>query len=160
MLNQKDLFNQLTKQQKSSLCHSIKSFVKKNINNSDLFQNFIENELYYIEIGASRLQFLKPLFDNEYFLKELNFYINESVKYYEYQKSLEPFKLAQKEFAKTQRKKTQEFKMSKEPPTKRQISFYKALCKKYNIELQDLQTLSKLDLRNLIRDIKNEHQTD
>lgn len=47
--------------------------------------------------------------------------------------------------------------MSKEPPTKKQLSYYKSLCKRYNIERKEnTEDLSKLDLRNEIERIINE----
>lgn len=160
MLNKNILFNQLTKQQKSALCHSVKSFVKKNLDKTDLLNSFLDDEKYYIELNSSRLYFIEEYLENDNFLKDLNFYFNECIKYYNYQRELEPIKQIQREFAKEQRKNAQEFKMSKELPTKKQISYYKSLCKKYSIELKNTTELSKLDLRNLIRDIKNEYQTD
>ncbi|MBR1753735.1 hypothetical protein IJ732_02775 [bacterium] len=158
MLN--NLFPYFSKQQKSALCHSIKSFVKKNIEKNDLFNLFIEQELYYLEIDSSRLLFIKNYLNDEKFLKELKLYFAQCLRYYDYQKKLEPFKQAQKIVAKEQRKKISEYKMSKEPPTKRQLSYYKSLCKKYEIEMLAAESLSKLDLRNMISEIKNEHQTD
>lgn len=153
-------FDYLTKQQKSALCHSIKSFVKKNFGTNNLLENFLDDEKYYIEIEASRLYFIKDYLEDEKFLKELKFYFDECLRYYEYQQKLEPLKQAQKEFAKEQRKKSREFKMSREVPTKRQLSYYKSLCEKYELEQIPLENTSKLDLRNAIRDIKNEYQTD
>lgn len=171
MLNK--YFDYLTKQQKSALCHSVKYFVKKKLGQDchsettesgsesySLMSLFLENETYYIEMNASRLYFIKEFLEDEKFLKELKFYFDECLRYYEYQQKLEPLKQAQKEFAKEQRKKAREYKMSKEAPTKRQLSYYKSLCKKYELEQIPLENTSKLDLRNAIREIKNEHQTD
>ena len=45
--------------------------------------------------------------------------------------------------------------MSKDEPTKKQKYYYEKLCKKYNIEPRIL--LSKLDARNEIDKILNEH---
>jgi hypothetical protein len=153
-----NLFNYFSKQQKSALCHSIKSYVKKNIDKDNLVDLYLEDEEYYIELDSSRVYFIKEYLEDTQFLKDLNSYFYECQKYYEYQKKLEPYKQQQKEFAKEQRKKARDFKRSKEPPTKKQISYYKALCQKYNIELKDLTNLSKLDLINLISGIKNEYQ--
>ena len=111
MLNKN--FDYLTKQQKSALCHSVKSFVKKNFGNDELMAKFLEDERYYIKVEASRLYFIKEYLDNERFLKELRFYFDECLKYYEYQ-----------------------------------------------LEQIPLENASKLDLRNVIREIKNEYQTD
>ena len=42
--------------------------------------------------------------------------------------------------------------MTREKPTSKQISYYKALCKKFKIDINsiDLKEASKLDLRNAI----------
>jgi len=70
---------------------------------------------------------------------------------------------AQKEFDKKKRKFLQEVKMSKDDPTSKQLYYYKNLCKRYNIEKktenENGETLSKLDVRNLIDEILNEHKT-
>ena len=185
-------FEYFTKQQKSALCHSVKSFVKKNFENlncltesigyqefsdveelqnfhiqkNNLYEKFLENEQYYLNIGVSRLYFIKEYLDNENFIRELKFYFDECLKYYEYQRKLEPLKQAQKIFAREQRQKAKEFQMSKEAPTKRQLSYYKNLCKKYNKEPIILENASKLDLKNAIKEIKetleigNEYKTD
>ena len=43
----------------------------------------------------------------------------------------------QKEYAKEQRKKAQEFKMSKLKPTKKQLFYYEKITKAHNIEKKD-----------------------
>ena len=50
--------------------------------------------------------------------------------------------------------------MSKEKPTKKQLYYYERLCKKYSLEKLDVEELSKLDLRNEIERILNEHSDD
>ena len=65
---------------------------------------------------------------------------------------------AQKEFEKKKRKFLQEVKMSKEKPTKKQLYYYDKLCKKYNLVKKDTDELSKLDLRDEIERILNEHK--
>lgn len=50
--------------------------------------------------------------------------------------------------------------MSKEEPTKKQLYYYDRLCKKYSIEKKDVKELSKLDLRNEIERILDEHSDD
>jgi hypothetical protein len=47
--------------------------------------------------------------------------------------------------------------MSKEAPTKKQLYYYDKLCKKYNID--KIELTSKLEARNEIDKIINEHQT-
>ena len=60
-----------------------------------------------------------------------------------------------KAFEKKKRKFLQEVKMAKEPPTKKQLYYYEKLCKKYNLEKNEIR--SKLDARNEIDKIINEH---
>ena len=50
--------------------------------------------------------------------------------------------------------------MSKEPPTKKQLYYYDKLCKRYSVEKKDVEELSKLDLRDEIERILNEHSED
>ena len=64
---------------------------------------------------------------------------------------------ANKEFEKKKRKFLQEIKMSKEPPTKKQVYYYEKLCKKYNIE--KIELTSKLMARDEIDKIITEHQS-
>ena len=50
--------------------------------------------------------------------------------------------------------------MSKEEPTKKQLYYYEKLCKRYSLEQKDTEGLSKLDLRDEIERILNEHSDD
>lgn len=157
------IFLEFTKTQKSALCNYLRALVKKssNLSTNDTLVKFFEDEKYYLEINASRFEFLTDFVYNEKFISEVELFIKECKKYYEYKKSQAPLIQAQKEFEKKKRKFLQEVKMSKELPTKKQISYYKSLCKRYNIELNDINDgqLSKLDLKNLIEEILNEHKT-
>ena len=62
----------------------------------------------------------------------------------------------QKEFEKKKRAFLREVKMSKEPPTKKQLYYYDKLCKKYSIE--KIELTSKLEARDLIDKIIEEHK--
>ncbi len=168
------IFLELTKTQKSALCNFLRALVKKYANgtltpnpsplrgegNNVILQKFLEDEKYYLEINASRFEFLQDCIDDEKFISDAKLYIQECIKYYDYKKSQEPLRQAQKEFDKKKRKFLQDVKMSKEAPTKKQLSYYKSLCKGHNIERKDTKNLSKLDLRNLIDEILNEPKTD
>jgi len=155
------IFLDLTKTQKSAICNFLRALVKKSpdLGADKICNKFLEDERYYLEINSSRFEFLADLIDDEKFISEAKSYINECKKYYDYKKSQAPLIEAQKEFDKKKRKFLQEVKMSKEPPTKKQLSYYKSLCKKYSIEKKDVETLSKLDLKNTIEEIINEHKT-
>lgn len=155
------IFLELTKTQKSALCNFLRALVKK-LPESDadkLFDKFIDDEKYYLEINSSRFEFLQDCIDDEKFVSDAKLYIQECIKYYNYKKSQEHLRQAQKEFDKKKRKFLQDVKMSKEAPTKKQLSYYKSLCKGHNIERKDTKEVSKLDLRNWIDEIIDEYKT-
>ena len=150
------------KTQKSAVCNYIRALVKQNLwkTSSEILDKFIEDEKYYIELKASRFPFLEDFIDDSLFLKDTEDYIKECMKYYEYKEKQRPIIEANKEFEKKKRKFLQELKMSKEKPTKKQLYYYDRLCKKYSIEKKDVNELSKLDLRDEIEKILDEHSTD
>lgn len=153
------IFLDLSKTQKSAICNFLRALTKKlpNLSADELCDKFVEDEKYYLEINSSRFEFLQNFIDDPKFINEAKLYIKECKKYYDYKKSQEPLIQAQKEFDKKKRKFLQEIQMSKEPPTKKQLSYYKSLCKRYNIERKETtEDLSKLDLRNEIERIINE----
>ncbi len=156
----KQIYLDLTKNQKSALCNYLRALVKKSPESSvdDIIEKFLEDEKYYLEINASRFEFLaEKLYDNQ-FLADTELYIKECIKYYDYKKKQEPIIQAQKEFEKKKRKFLQEVKMGKEPPTKKQLYYYNKLCKKYNLEKKELN--SKLEARDEIDKIIKEHEKD
>lgn len=151
----------LSKTQKSALCNFLRALVKKSpeLTIDEVLSKFLYDEKYYLEINSSRFEFLKEIIDNESFLSETKLFLKECKKYYDYKKAQEPIIQAQKDFEKKKRKFLQEVKMSKEPPTKKQLHYYKSLCKHYNTDAKDTMNLSRLDLRNLIDEMLNEHKT-
>lgn len=153
----KQIYLSLTKNQKSALCNFLRALVKKSPDASVdmLLENFLDDERYYLEINASRFEFLGELLDDSKFLSDTELYLRECRKYYDYKKKQEPIIQANKEFEKKKRKFLQEVKMGKEAPTKKQLYYYEKLCKKYNI--QKLELTSKLQARNEIDKIINEH---
>lgn len=155
------IFLDFSKTQKSALCNFLRALVKKlpDLSIDEILEKFLEDEKYYLEINSSRFEFLNDFIDDENFVSESKLFIKECKKYYDYKKSQAPIIQAQKEFEKKKRKFLQEVKMSKELPTKKQLYYYKNLCKRYNIEKREEESLSKLDLRNLIDEILNEHKT-
>jgi len=150
------------KTQKSCVCNFLRALVKKNLslNINEILNKFIEDEKYYQELNASRFPFLKDYIDNSDFITDTLEYIKECKKYYDYKEKQKPIIEANKAFEKKKRKFLQEVKMSKEKPTKKQLYYYDKLCKKYNLEKKDVETLSKLDIRNEIEGIINEHSID
>ena len=150
------------KTQKSGVCNYLRALVKQNLNlnYSEILNKFLDDERYYLELNASRFPFLAEYIDDPVFLKDTEDYIKECIKYYEYKEKQRPIIEANKEFEKKKRKFLQEVKMSKEKPTKKQLFYYDRLCKKYSIEKKDVEELSKLDLRNEIERILDEHSND
>lgn len=156
----KQIYLDMTKNQKAALCNFLRALVKKSpeLSSEEILDKFIDNERYYLEINASRFEFIADIIDDNQFLKDTELFIKECRKYYDYKKKQEPIIQAQKEFEKKKRKFLQEVKMSKEEPTKKQLYYYEKLCKKYNIERVNLT--SKLQARNEIDKIIQEHSHD
>ncbi len=155
----KQIYLDFTKNQKASLCTFLRALVKKTPEQSieEILNNFLDDERYYLEINASRFEFLKDFLDDDKFLQDTKLYLKECRKYYDYKKKQEPIIQANKEFEKKKRKFLQEVKMSKEAPTKKQLYYYERLCKKYNIEKKELS--SKLEAKNEIDKILTEYST-
>ena len=147
----------MTKTQKSALCNFLRALVKKSPQMSieDIYDKFVEDERYYLEINNPHFEFLEDYLDSDKFMEESILYLKECRKYYDYKKKQEPIIQAQKEFEKKKREFLKEVKMSKEVPTKKQLYYYDRLCKKYNIEKKELT--SKLEARDEIDKILNEH---
>ena len=150
------------KTQKSGICNYLRALVKQNLELGEdkIFDKFIEDEKYYLELNASRFPFLAGVIDESQFQKDTRDYIKECVKFYKYKEAQRPIIEAQKEFEKKKRKFLREVKMSKETPTKKQLYYYDRLCKKYSVEKKDVNEFSKLTIRDEIERILNEHSDD
>ena len=153
----KQIYLNLTKNQKSSLCSYLRAYTKKHVQLDvyEIFDKFIQDENYYQELGCSKFEFLCNILQEDSFKEDTINYISECKKYYEYKEKQRPIIEANKAFEKKKRKFLQEVKMAKEPPTKKQLYYYEKLCKKYNLEKNEIK--SKLDARNEIDKIINEH---
>ena len=153
----KQIYLDLSKTQKSALCNYLRALVKKSapLSVDEIWDSFEADEKYYLELNCSRFEFLSEKLDDENFKNDTIKYLKECKKYYDYKEKQRPIIEANKEFEKKKRKFLQEVKMSKEPPTKKQLYYYDRLCKKYNIEKQELT--SKLEARDIIDKIITEH---
>ncbi len=151
------IYQDMTKTQKSALCNFLRALVKKSPQMSveDIYDKFVEDERYYLEINNPHFEFLEDYLDSDKFMEESILYLKECRRYYDYKKKQEPIIQAQKEFEKKKREFLKEVKMSKEAPTKKQLYYYDRLCNKYNIEKKELT--SKLEARDEIDKILNEH---
>ena len=153
----KQIYLDLSKNQKSALCNYLRALVKKSpdLSVDEIWESFAADEKYYLELNCSRFEFLTELIDKDSFKTDTLKYLKECKKYYDYKEKQRPIIEANKEFEKKKRKFLQEVKMSKEAPTKKQLYYYDRLCKKYNIEKIELN--SKLEARNEIYKIITEH---
>ena len=156
------IYPDFDKTQKSGVCNYLRALVKQNLGltYSDILDKFLEDEKYYLAQHASRFPFLENVIDDRDFLRDTEEYIKECIKYYEYKERQRPIIEANKEFERKKRKFLQEVKMSKEKPTKKQLYYYDRLCRKYSIEKKNVEELSKLDIRDEIERILNEHSND
>ena len=153
----KQIYLGLTKNQKSALCNYLRALVKKSMDLSvdEIWESFVADEKYYLELNCSRFEFLADIIDENEFKSDTIKYLKECKKYYDYKEKQRPIIEANKEYEKQKRKFLQEVKMSKEAPTKKQLYYYEKLCKKYNIEQVELT--SKLEARNIIDKIITDH---
>lgn len=154
------LFLYLTPRQKSQLLGTLKAYHKKfnDLSSLDIIDKFLEDEKYYIEIENPHFEFLKDYFEDDLFLKELKKYFDFLSFQNEQLKQMEPYLQKQKELLKIQRKKAQEFKMSKMPPTKKQLFYYDKITKSHNVEKKDTTNASRLDLKNWIMEIIKDNE--
>lgn len=153
----KQIYLEFTKNQKSSLCGYLRALVKKspNLSEKDIFDKFIDDEKYYLEMNCSRFEFLNDILFEDWFKKDTEKFIHECKKYYDYKESQRPVIEANKAFEKQKREFLKKVKMSKEQPTKKQLYYYDKLCKKYNLEKKELS--SKLEAMEEIDKIITEH---
>ena len=89
------------KTQKSGICNYLRALVKQNLSLSaeEILDKFLEDEKYYLELGASRFPFLEDVIEERDFLKDTEMYIKECIKYYEYKEKQRPIIEANKKTA-------------------------------------------------------------
>jgi len=153
------LFLYLTKRQKAQLLGTLKAYFKKNekLSNEELCYKFLEDEQYYINIKNPHFEFVGEYLEDENFAREIKSFF-KSLEFERKQKeALKPYLEKQKELMRIQRKKAQEFKMSKLKPTKKQIDYYEKLTKAHKLEKKNVEAASRLDLRNWIMEIIDEY---
>lgn len=155
----KTLFLDLTHRQKSALLSYLQSFVKKNCGENraaskyEILDKFLEEEQYYFKIGQTHFHFVVENLENEAFLAEILKFIEAVLYHLEMLEKQKPYADKQKEFAKQARKKAQDFKMSKELPTKKQLKYYEKLTKAHNLAPKCTEGASRLNLRDWILEI-------
>lgn len=153
------VFLYLTPRQKSQLIGTLKSYFKKFplLSEIEIIDKFYEDEKYYLDIGNPHFEFMKDYFNDDNFYKDMEKFF----KFLSYEKKqlelMEPYKQKQKELLKEQRKRAQEFKMSKLKPTKKQLYYYDKITHAHNIPKKDTTNASRLDVRNWIMEILEEN---
>ena len=154
------VFLYLTPRQKSQLLGTLKAYFKKfpNLSTDDLIDKFLEDEKYYLDIENPHFEFVKDYLNDDRFYNDLKKFF-EFCAFEQKQKELiKPYLDEQKELMKIQRKKAQEYKMSKLKPTKKQLFYYDKITKAHNIEKKDTQNASRLDVRNWIMEILEKYE--
>ena len=156
----KQIYLNFTKNQKAALCSFLRALVKKSpeLSADEVFDKFIEDETYYYNQGAPHFEWIIDEFEKDEFQKQLVIYIVECKKQLELKDAQKPLIEKQKALMKEQRKRARDFKLSKEPPTKKQLYYYDKLCKKYKIEKENTDSSSRLELMKMIERIVNEHK--
>ena len=75
----KQIYLDFTKNQKSALCNFLRALVKKSpeLSADEIFDKFIEDETYYLEINNSRFEFLADIIEDETFIRDTKLFIKE-----------------------------------------------------------------------------------
>ena len=156
------IFNTLPTNQKSSIKSFFKTVIKKKfLSCKKIVNQDILDELYYeLQLPYSRYSWLKEYINNRLFQKDLQNIIKIFIQQQEYKENNKLYIEKQKEVNKKIRKEILKYKQSKEKPTKKQISYYNSLCKKYSLEIEDIRNKSKLDLINMISENVNKEKND
>ena len=149
------IFLYLTQRQKSMLLSFFRSFVKKhaNLKKEDIIDKFIEEENYYFEINRPHFEFVINYLSDEDFLRDLGLFTELVLFELKQKELLKPVIEKQKQIQKEQRKKANDYKMSKLKPTKKQLLYYEKITRAHNVKMKNTENASRLDIRNWIMEI-------
>ena len=152
------ILDSLSKIQKSSLVSFVKIFVKKNrsLSAEDIYFKFLDEMEYDFAINNPKFPWIEEFLESEKFEKDVKNIIKNTLQQMVYKEAQKPYIEKQKAYAKIARKKATEWRQSHEKPTRKQSSYYNALCEKNKIAKVDLSEKSKLDLKNMISELLNE----
>lgn len=151
------ILDSLSKIQKSSLVSFVKIFVKKNhlLSAEDIYFKFLDEMEYDFAINNPKFPWIEEFLESEKFEKDVKNIIKNTLQQMVYKEAQKPYIEKQKAYAKIARKKATEWRQSHEKPTRKQISYYNALCEKNKVAKIDLSEKSKLDLKNMISELLN-----
>ena len=156
------IFDDLTKNQKSSFFLYIKVFTKKYSEYSvdNIWNKFTEEQNYLHDINHEKFVWINNFGNNEEFEKSVKFIINTEKQKIFIREKNKIYYNQHKDSIKAWKNKIKQWRQSKEKPTKKQIAYYNALCKKSGIKKADnLSCLSKLDLVNMITELTANKKT-
>ncbi len=141
------IFLDLTKNQKSDFLSFIKIYTKnyKNCDEESILCNLLDEIDYFHKLGQGKFEYID--INNENRISDIKKYIKACKKYYDYKESQRPIYEEQKRIQKEIKAKILDARQKKEPPTKKQISYYKSLCKRHSEEPQPIENLSKYDIK-------------
>lgn len=141
------IFLELSKNQKADFLSFVKIYTKNYLScdEQSIFYNLLEEIEYYHKLGQGKFDYIDV--NSETHLSDIKKYIKACKKYYEYKDAMRPLYEEQKRIQKEIKAKVLEAKQKKEPPTKKQISYYKSLCKHASIEPQNIDEMSKYDIK-------------
>lgn len=154
------ILDSLSKIQKSSLVSFVKIFVKKNhsLSAEDIYFKFLDEMEYDFAINNPKFPWIEEFLESEKFEKDVKNIIKNTLQQMVYKEAQKPYIEKQKAYAKIARKKATEWRQSHEKPTRKQISYYNALCEKNKVAKVDLSEKSKLDLKNMISELLNDEK--
>ncbi len=151
------IFLDLTKNQKSDFLSFVKIYTKNYIecDEQSIFYNILDEIEYYHELGQGKFNYID--INEQKHMDDIKLYIKACKKYYEYKASQRPIYEEQKRIQKEIKTHILNEKQKKEPPTKKQISYYKALCKRHNLTPKTPEELSKYDIKIEIQKLLDEN---
>lgn len=154
------IFLELTKNQKADFLAFVKIFTKNhtNLDAQNILYNLLDELEYYRKLGQGKFEYID--INAEKNIEDIKKYITACKKYFEYKASLKPIYEENKRIQKEIKAKILDAKQKKEPPTKKQISYYKSLCKRHSEPQKSIEELSKYDVKIEIQRIIEKYSDD
>lgn len=154
----KRVFADLTKTQKADFLSFVKIYVK-NFSECDaqsIYNNLLDEIAFFQEPECGRFSYID--LNSQKHADDIMEYVKACKRYFDYKEAQRPFYEEQKRIQKEIRHKIRDERQKKEPPTKKQISYYKSLCKANNETPQTIEELSKFDIKLEISRLAGENE--
>lgn len=141
------IFLELTKNQKSDFLSFVKIYVKnyKDCDVESIYYNLLDELEYFSGFEPPRYDYID--LSNQKHLDDIRKYVEACKKYLDYKASLKPIYEEQKRIQKEIRARILDSKQQKESPTKKQVSYYKSLCKAKGEPVENIDLMSKYDIK-------------